>query len=253
MRAFGRSTEPRFMWDKDRDARLAELWNEGLSCSLIAERFGDCTRDAIIGRVHRLGLKRPPNAKLTAKQISCHAKKPPKTKEERKKARHEWPEDRVERLRVLFHRGWSFQQIAVDLGGGISRNAVLARAFRMGLERSPQLRRQMRAQQAPRPVIVQKPKISAITGGIMHGHAEPVPPVLPPAKANAFRPLPGTLPKPFGEVMVCKWPIDGFDLPMCCGQPRPDDLAYCPTHRAMSGTPPKTTPKQLARSLRWAA
>lgn len=242
---------PMVVWDADRDERLRAMWAEGLSCTLIAERFGDCTRNSVIGRVHRMKLTRPPNAKLTAKQISCHAQRAPKTKEERKKSRHEWPEERVDRLRVLFNRGWSFQQIADDLGGGISRNAVLARAFRMGLERSPQLRRQMRSQQAPK--LVQKPKVSAITGGIMHGSAEPTPPVLPPARADAFRPLPGTFPKPFGEVMVCKWPIDGFELPMCCGLPRPDDLTYCPTHRAMSGTPPRTTTKQLARSLRWAA
>lgn len=235
------------IWDADRDKRLRALWDEGLSCAIIADRFGDCTRNSVIGRCHRLGLKRPDHPNTTRRNTPKPVASPPAPS-----VRTDlWPADRVARLRKMHAEGLSFSEMAAKLGDGLTRNAVLARAHRMGLRRGAELNKATRALGGPR--LVQKPKVSAITGGIMHGSSEPMPPVLPPPKAHAFRPLPGTTPKPFGEVMVCKWPIDGFDLPMCCGLPRPDDMTYCPTHRAMSGTPPKTTTKQLARSLRWAA
>ena len=35
---------------------LAKLWAEGLSASQIAKELGEVTRNAVIGKVHRLGL-----------------------------------------------------------------------------------------------------------------------------------------------------------------------------------------------------
>jgi GcrA cell cycle regulator len=43
-------------WSKERVALLTELWAEGLSASLIASRLGGVTRNAVIGKVHRLGF-----------------------------------------------------------------------------------------------------------------------------------------------------------------------------------------------------
>jgi len=43
-------------WTDERVALLTRLWNEGHTASQIAERFGDITRNAVIGKVHRLGL-----------------------------------------------------------------------------------------------------------------------------------------------------------------------------------------------------
>ncbi|MEM8748707.1 MAG: GcrA family cell cycle regulator [Pseudomonadota bacterium] len=43
-------------WTDDRVARLAKLWSEGLSASQIANDLGGVTRNAVIGKVHRLGL-----------------------------------------------------------------------------------------------------------------------------------------------------------------------------------------------------
>jgi GcrA cell cycle regulator len=43
-------------WDDARTATLAKLWAEGLSASSIASRLGDVTRNAVIGKAHRLGL-----------------------------------------------------------------------------------------------------------------------------------------------------------------------------------------------------
>jgi len=43
-------------WTDERVARLSKLWAEGLSASQIANDLGGVTRNAVIGKVHRLGL-----------------------------------------------------------------------------------------------------------------------------------------------------------------------------------------------------
>ncbi len=43
-------------WTEERVAKLTKLWSDGLSASQIARALGDVTRNAVIGRVHRLGL-----------------------------------------------------------------------------------------------------------------------------------------------------------------------------------------------------
>ena len=50
-------------WTPERIAALIALWNEDLSTSEIGRRL-DFTKNAVIGKVHRLGLpKRRPSAK----------------------------------------------------------------------------------------------------------------------------------------------------------------------------------------------
>ena len=43
-------------WTDERVEQLKKLWSEGLSASQIAARLGEVTRNAVIGKVHRLGL-----------------------------------------------------------------------------------------------------------------------------------------------------------------------------------------------------
>lgn len=43
-------------WTEDRVEILTKLWAEGLSASQIAKQLGGVTRNAVIGKVHRLGL-----------------------------------------------------------------------------------------------------------------------------------------------------------------------------------------------------
>jgi GcrA cell cycle regulator len=43
-------------WTNERVDALKKLWHDGLSASVIAGRIGDTTRNAVIGKVHRLGL-----------------------------------------------------------------------------------------------------------------------------------------------------------------------------------------------------
>ncbi|MEO0958162.1 MAG: GcrA family cell cycle regulator, partial [Pseudomonadota bacterium] len=43
-------------WTDERVEKLKELWAEGMSASKIAKELGGVTRNAVIGKVHRLGL-----------------------------------------------------------------------------------------------------------------------------------------------------------------------------------------------------
>lgn len=70
-------------WTEERVELLRKLWTEGLSASQIAAELGGVTRNAVIGKVHRIGLSgRPKNAsshaavrqKRTASRPNSHAK-----------------------------------------------------------------------------------------------------------------------------------------------------------------------------------
>lgn len=43
-------------WTPERVEKLTKLWNDGLSASQVAAELGGVTRNAVIGKVHRLGL-----------------------------------------------------------------------------------------------------------------------------------------------------------------------------------------------------
>lgn len=47
------STTP---WTQDRIETLARLWREGRSAAAIAQALGGVTRNAVLGKIHRLGL-----------------------------------------------------------------------------------------------------------------------------------------------------------------------------------------------------
>lgn len=68
-------------WTDDRVELLRKLWIEGQSASQIAKELGGVTRNAVIGKVHRLGLSNRAGAGDEAKKV----KTPTKLKPEQKK------------------------------------------------------------------------------------------------------------------------------------------------------------------------
>ena len=68
-------------WTEDRVSVLSKLWAEGLSASQIATQLGGVTRNAVIGKVHRLGLSgratpsRPSKRKITTPRATAAAPK----------------------------------------------------------------------------------------------------------------------------------------------------------------------------------
>jgi GcrA cell cycle regulator len=69
-------------WNDERVELLKKLWAEGLSASQIAGRIGGVTRNAVIGKVHRLGLSgRAPtsrSATVRPRQRIASARRPAK-------------------------------------------------------------------------------------------------------------------------------------------------------------------------------
>lgn len=55
-------------WNDERVDLLKKLWSEGLSASQIAGRLGSVTRNAVIGKVHRLGL----SGRATTTRMKSH-------------------------------------------------------------------------------------------------------------------------------------------------------------------------------------
>ncbi len=61
-------------WTDERVEKLKKLWAEGLSASQIAAQLGGVSRNAVIGKVHRLNL--PGRAKAGGTQTAARPKRP---------------------------------------------------------------------------------------------------------------------------------------------------------------------------------
>lgn len=73
-------------WTEENIAALRQLWAQGLSASQIAERLGAVTRNAVIGKAHRLGLaSRPSPIRIQPAPAPAAAAAPPRV------ARHKGP------------------------------------------------------------------------------------------------------------------------------------------------------------------
>jgi len=63
-------------WNDERVELLKKLWSDGLSASQIAAELGGITRNAVIGKVHRLGLsgraKSPSSAAPRPRKARAH-------------------------------------------------------------------------------------------------------------------------------------------------------------------------------------
>jgi GcrA cell cycle regulator len=65
------------MWTDERVTTLRKLWTDGLSASQIAKQLGGVTRNAVIGKVHRLGLAGRATPSRPAKRI-MRTNRPPR-------------------------------------------------------------------------------------------------------------------------------------------------------------------------------
>jgi GcrA cell cycle regulator len=139
----------------------------------------------------------------------------------------DWTEERIEALRSLWMQGLTASQIAERLGG-VSRNAVIGKAHRLGLSARPSpIKREPGAKPVPmpRPARVAPPQ---------HHHAEPapMPAAPPPPQPQITAKAPGAAPA--GGSKGCMWPIGdpkqaGFHF---CGAPSEPGRPYCTQHCA---------------------
>jgi GcrA cell cycle regulator len=160
-----------------------------------------------------------------------------------------WTDERVEVLKKLWLDGLSASQIAKQLGGGVTRNAVIGKVHRLGLSgraapsqpvRAPALR----TPRAPRPVAAAPVRRDT-----------PSIPTPPPAPRYYVTDTPGTATVLTLGAHMCKWPIgdpssDGFSF---CGA-RASEGPYCVNHAQVAYQPAqkkgRSAASELARSLR---
>jgi GcrA cell cycle regulator len=85
-----------------------------------------------------------------------------------------WTDERIDRLKSMWEKGMTASQIADDLGG-VSRNAVIGKAHRLGLQSRP-------SPVKPNEPVTTAPKAPAAP------RAAPPPPPPPPAASRSFVP-----------------------------------------------------------------
>jgi GcrA cell cycle regulator len=64
-------------WTDERIDRLKELWSKGMTASAIADELGGVSRNAVIGKAHRLGLQSRPSPVKPNEPAAAKAKPAP--------------------------------------------------------------------------------------------------------------------------------------------------------------------------------
>lgn len=173
-----------------------------------------------------------------------------------------WTDDRVGALKKLWLEGQSASQIAKQLGGGVTRNAVIGKVHRLGLSgraapsqparTATSFRTTRPRPAAPAATPAQAPQPSA-PRRLEAVSSKPVPPTPP---AAPIPDLPGTATVMTLGAHMCKWPIGDpssreFSF---CGR-RASEGVYCVEHARVAYQPQvrrgsKESGSDLARSLR---
>ena len=190
-----------------------------------------------------------------------------------------WTEERIERLKKMWHDGATASQIADELGG-VSRNAVIGKAHRLGLEQRPSPVKPGEEKEAKKPAAPAAAPAAATRAPPTAEAAKPAapaaaapsagsaPPANPPRSAPEMQyrsigpggfirqgpgdqqpPIPPAPPrrlvpaKPSPEVAdktslldlndrICKWPMGHPGEPdfHFCGEPANPGFPYCVQH-----------------------
>ena len=63
-------------WTDERIDRLKQMWEAGMTASQIAEGLGGVSRNAVIGKAHRLGLQSRPSPVRSSEQVAAASAAP---------------------------------------------------------------------------------------------------------------------------------------------------------------------------------
>lgn len=150
-----------------------------------------------------------------------------------------WTDEQVDRLTTRWRDGASCTQIAAELGGGLTRNAIIGKLHRLGITDADR----------PRPVArPRRPRAPRVQRAIEHRRATLSPTREPRAKAEPA-PAPQLAPistehmRQFHELedCHCRWPLWHKDTPFSdqfyCGAPTAKvslGIPYCGRHTALA-------------------
>ena len=207
-------------WTDERIDRLKALWTEGNTASQIADDLGGVSRNAVIGKAHRLGLAARPSP-VKANEAKANAAKANEVKDRPKPDAAPAPE-----IALAPEPEPEAQEEEQAEPAGI------APADAAGLDEPPA------AVTAPEPVEVQPRVVSVGPGGFLRqGPGDQQAPI-PPAPPRRLVPA-----KPSAEVShktsllelnerICKWPIGHPGEPdfHFCGKKSNPGFPYCVDH-----------------------
>ena len=154
-----------------------------------------------------------------------------------------WTESRVETLRRLYAEGLSSSRIAAELGGGVTRNAVIGKVDRLNLPKRGNNPTKASSAHAPAAKKLQGKRgreAVKIVAPKVRVEAPVVPATvhrLPKQTGSALRTIIDNIEGiPFIETTnaTCKWPLWGDDTPAderrCCGAGVIEGSSYCQMH-----------------------
>jgi len=134
-----------------------------------------------------------------------------------------WTDERIELLKNLWDSGQSASQIAKELGEGVTRNAVIGKAHRLGLKSRPS------------PVKADKPEAAAAPKRVEKKEAKKLVTLLDLTDR------------------MCKWPHGhpGDEDFHFCGKPSEPGMPYCAAHcaEAYQAQPPRRDRRQPPRPI----
>ncbi len=158
-----------------------------------------------------------------------------------------WTEERVELLKKLWGEGLSASQIAAQIGGGVTRNAVIGKVHRLGLSGRAKTNAPQASQQRPR-----KPLARPLSPSPAPLSIEPNPaPVLEAVEtaeaAEAQTEHRDEVVVPLSERVtimelresMCRWPMGDPTTPefRFCGARTITGLPYCTHHARIAYQP----------------
>ena len=197
-------------WTDERIDRLKALWVQGMTASQIADELGGVSRNAVIGKAHRLGLQSRPSPVKANESESETAEPAPKPK----------------------------AKPTVEAAPAV---APVAREPRREPQSAPppQPASAEPAPVAPTPARASQPQVRSIGPGgfVRQGPSDqqaPIPPA-PPRRLVPAKPSPEVADKTslldLNE-KICKWPLGHPGEPdfHFCGQPSNPGYPYCVAH-----------------------
>ena len=77
------SRKYKMSWTPEKEQKLKDLWKKGHTASQIANMLGDTTRNAVIGKAHRLNLQARAKSKKSTSKINGENKNEPEVKNQK--------------------------------------------------------------------------------------------------------------------------------------------------------------------------
>jgi len=203
-------------WTDERIDRLKALWTQGMTASQIADELGGVSRNAVIGKAHRLGLQSRPSPVKANDPAPAPAAKPKAREEKVEKVQAETP-----RPAPVAPRAEPRPEPAPQPAAAAAAAAPAAAAPAQAQPSTPQ------------------PMVRSIGPGgfIRQGPGDqqaPIPPA-PPRRLVPAKPSPEIADKTslldLNE-RICKWPLGHPGEPdfHFCGQPANPGFPYCVAH-----------------------